>query len=176
MNVKVFTENVNVDVTFSHLLCTDFCVDLLCLLSCEHNFRVPSLRSDNYIVTTRLHYWPFHLYGIITKIVKWSMKLPYSIQWDPMEMFCSRPLHTNVTLMIRFDLNMMLISYIKITSIHLLRNLLYALQEVQTIRTFAIYQMFLRLKLLLWAMEKFTFSSIQPISVKISGKYIYWKI
>ena len=50
------------------------------------------------------------------------------------------------------------------------------LQEDQTIRPFAIFQKFLTLKLVLWAMEKFTFSSIQPISVKISGKYIYRKI
>ena len=46
------------------------------------------------------------------------------------------------------------------------------LQEDQTIRTFAIYQKFVTLKLVLWAMEIFIFSSIQPISVKISGKYI----
>ena len=44
------------------------------------------------------------------------------------------------------------------------------------IRTFAIFQKFLTLKLLLGAMEKFTFSSIQPISVKIPGKYINRKI
>ena len=51
-----------------------------------------------------------------------------------------------------------------------------SLQEDQTIRTFAIYQKFLTLKFVLWAMEIFIFSSIQPISVKISGKYIYRKI
>ena len=37
------------------------------------------------------------------------------------------------------------------------------LQEHQRIRTFAIYQTFLTLKFVLWAMEIFTFSSIQPI-------------
>ena len=52
----------------------------------------------------------------------------------------------------------------------------YTLQEDQTIRTFAIFQKFLTLKLVLWAMEKCTFSTIQPISEKISGKYIYRKI
>ena len=38
------------------------------------------------------------------------------------------------------------------------------LQEDQTIRTFEIFQKFLTLKLVLWAMEKCTFSTIQPIS------------
>ena len=52
----------------------------------------------------------------------------------------------------------------------------YTLQEDQTIRTFAIFPKFLTLKLVLWAMEKCTFSTIQPISEKISGKYIYRKI
>ena len=46
-------------------------------------------------------------------------------------------------------------------------------QEHQSIRTFAIFQKFLTLKIVWWSIEKFTFSSIQPISVKISGKYIY---
>ena len=49
----------------------------------------------------------------------------------------------------------------------------FTLQEHQRIRTFAIFQKFLTLKIVWWSMEKFTFSSIQPISVKISGKYIY---
>ena len=39
----------------------------------------------------------------------------------------------------------------------------YTLQEHQRIRTFAIYQTFVTLKFVLWAMEIFTFSSIQPI-------------
>ena len=43
-------------------------------------------------------------------------------------------------------------------------------QEHQRIRTFAIYQTFLTLKFVFWAMEIFTFSSIQPIWVKICGK------
>ena len=42
-------------------------------------------------------------------------------------------------------------------------TLLTTLQEHQTIRTFAIFQKFLTLKLLLWPMEIFIFSSIQPI-------------
>ena len=50
------------------------------------------------------------------------------------------------------------------------------LQEHQRIRIFAIYQTFLALKFVLWAMEIFTFSRIQPIWVKIWGKYIYRKI
>ena len=37
------------------------------------------------------------------------------------------------------------------------------MQEHQRIRTFAIYQTFLTLRFVLWAMEIFTFSSIQPI-------------
>ena len=39
----------------------------------------------------------------------------------------------------------------------------YTLQEHQRIRTNAIYQTFLTLKFVLWAMEIFTFSSIQPM-------------
>ena len=59
---------------------------------------------------------------------------------------------------------------------HLILNYIplhtYTLQEDQTIRTFAIYQKFLTLEILWWAIRKFTFSIIQPISVKINGKYI----
>ena len=50
------------------------------------------------------------------------------------------------------------------------------LQKDQMIRTFAIYQKFLTLEIVWWAIRKFTFSIIQPISVKINGKYIYRKI
>ena len=70
--------------------------------------------------------------------------------------------------------------YVSIYNISCLISFLFfnvfTLQKHQRIRTFAIYQTFLTLKFVLWAMEIFTFSSIQPISVKIWGKYIYRKI
>ena len=54
----------------------------------------------------------------------------------------------------------------KFTPVVRTNRALQTLQEDQTIRTFAIFKKFLILKLLLGATEKFTFSSIQPISVK----------
>ena len=70
------------------LCCYFFCI--IHWIACKLNYKLEIEIAAFFLLFITSFYGHFTAIETLWKVVKWSMKWPYSIQWEPIEMFCFR--------------------------------------------------------------------------------------